>query len=319
MLQDDFLLHDYKAYQYLFTVFTPTRNRSHTLHRVYASLVSQTFKDFEWLIVDNGSADGTQDQVKKWQKENLFPIRYIYQENQGKHVSSNRGVAEAKGELFLTLDSDDSCVATALERFKYHWDNIPLKQKSEFSAVTCLCQDENGNLVGNKFPFDPTDSDSLEIRYRFKVKGEKWGFQTTEVMKEFPFTEEMKGSYVPESIVWSAISRKYKTRFVNESLRTYWSGDDQVTKQKMSKHSFSKISISQVFYNREILNKEFSYFKIAPLQFIGPAIHFSRFSFHMQQGVFTQFNSLEVLGGRILWLIACPIGYLAYIKDHLRS
>lgn len=319
MSQDNFPLNDHKEYQYLFTVFTPTYNRAHTLHRVYESLASQTFKDFEWLIVDDGSSDETKDQVEKWQRENLFPLKYIYQENQGKHIASNRGVAEAEGELFLTLDSDDSCVAIALERFKYHWDSIPLKQKSEFSAVTCLCQDENGNLVGSKFPFDPTDSDSLEIRYRFKVKGEKWGFQRTKVRKEFPFPEVSGCSHVPENIVWAAIARKYKTRFVNESLRIYWTGEDQVTKQKISAHFLSKVSKSQALYHQEVLNKELFYFKIAPINFIKSAIHFTRFSFHAKQGISTQFNSLDVFGGKILWLLTYPIGYLVYIKDYFKS
>src|SRR5258707_14117604 len=111
------------AYEYVFTVFTPTWNRAHTLHRAYQSLHAQTFRNFEWLIVDDGSTDNTREIVEKWQAESEFPIRYIYQENQGKAAAFNRGVREAQGALFLTLDSDDACVNQALERFKYHWDS----------------------------------------------------------------------------------------------------------------------------------------------------------------------------------------------------
>jgi len=64
---------------YRFTVFTPTYNRAHTLPRVYESLKHQTFRDFEWLIVDDGSTDNTKELVEVWQKENLFPIRYFWQ------------------------------------------------------------------------------------------------------------------------------------------------------------------------------------------------------------------------------------------------
>ena len=104
----------------VFTVFTPTYNRAYTLHRVYESLKAQTYRDFEWLIVDDGSNDNTRELIQKWQNESLFSIRYIYQQNSGKHIAFNRAVREAKGELFLTLDSDDACVEEALERFKYH-------------------------------------------------------------------------------------------------------------------------------------------------------------------------------------------------------
>src|SRR5260370_1372771 len=93
-------------YRYVFTVFTPTFNRCSTLPRVYESLRHQTLRDFEWLIVDDGSTDGTGELVEEWQTESDFPIRYIYQENQGKPVAFNRGVQEAQADLFLTFVSN---------------------------------------------------------------------------------------------------------------------------------------------------------------------------------------------------------------------
>ncbi|MGH7944154.1 MAG: glycosyltransferase family 2 protein [Opitutaceae bacterium] len=65
--------------RFLFTVFTPTRNRGHVLHRVYNSLISQTFHDFEWLVIDNSSTDDTPLLMERWQDEAAFPIRYLYQ------------------------------------------------------------------------------------------------------------------------------------------------------------------------------------------------------------------------------------------------
>src|SRR5258708_39119995 len=150
-------------YRYVFTVFTPTFNRSQTLSRVYEGLRLQTFRDFEWLIVDDGSTDGTKELVEKWQTESSFPIRYIYQENQGKPAAFNRGVQEAQGELFLTLDSDDACVPHALDRLKYQWDGIPASQKDKFSAVTVLCKGPKGGLLSGKIPPALLDSGSLTL------------------------------------------------------------------------------------------------------------------------------------------------------------
>lgn len=172
--------------------------------------------------------------MEQWQKEAEFPIRYIYQENSGKQIAFNRGVQEANGELFLTLDSDDACVPEALARFKYHWDTIPLNQKENFSAITCLCIDQSGEIIGSHFPFDPTDSNSLEIRHKFKVTGEKWGFHRTNVLRQFPFPEISGYKFIPEGIVWSRIARKYKTRFINEPLRIYFEGLDQLTKSGLT-------------------------------------------------------------------------------------
>ena len=83
----------------LFTVFTPTFNRAHTLGRVYESLSSQTLRDFEWLIIDDGSTDGTDALVERFRQAASFPIRYEYQSNQGKNAAFNREVGLAQGEL----------------------------------------------------------------------------------------------------------------------------------------------------------------------------------------------------------------------------
>lgn len=64
--------------EYTFTVFTPTFNRAASIHRVYESLQSQTFRDFEWLIVDDGSEDDTADLVRRWIKEADFS-NYVYE------------------------------------------------------------------------------------------------------------------------------------------------------------------------------------------------------------------------------------------------
>lgn len=217
------------GYKYTFTVFTPTYNRAYTLHRVYDSLSIQTLQDFEWLIVDDGSNDDTKQLVENWQAEAWFPIRYIYQKNGGKHRAFNRGVSEARGELFLTLDSDDKCTQTALERFKYHWDQIDENQKDSITAVTSICTNEKGEIVGNKFPIDGIDSNTIEIRNKYGVFGEKWGFQRTDVLKKYPFPEFEGERYIPPALVWNRIAETYKTRYINEPLRIYEVLEDGIT------------------------------------------------------------------------------------------
>ena len=66
-----------------FSVCTATFNRAHTLGRVYASLLAQTERDFEWVIIDDGSTDGTDKLVEKWKSKAPFPIHYEYQEKPG--------------------------------------------------------------------------------------------------------------------------------------------------------------------------------------------------------------------------------------------
>ncbi|TKB69499.1 MAG: glycosyltransferase family 2 protein [Nitrospira sp.] len=217
--------------QFLFTVFTPTYNRGHTLKRVYESLKNQTCKNFEWLIIDDGSTDNTRGQVDEWCRQGQVTIRYEFQPNQGKHSAHNYALDLARGKFFLPLDSDDSCVPQALERFKCHWDTIPTEVRSEFSGVCALCVDQHGRLVGDRFPHDVFDSNSLEVTFRFRIKGEKWGFHRTDILKHFRFPAMANASFIPESFVWFAIARHYKERYVNEALRIYWSQPSDATEQ----------------------------------------------------------------------------------------
>ena len=98
------------------TVFTPTYNRRNTLPALYKSLVEQTNKEFTWLIVDDGSSDGTEDIVAKWMLEGFVDIKYIRQENGGKMRAHNKGVQICDTEYFVCIDSDDFIVFDAIEK-----------------------------------------------------------------------------------------------------------------------------------------------------------------------------------------------------------
>ena len=299
-----------RPYEHLFTVFTPTLNRAHTLDRVYTSLTAQTFRDFEWLIVDDGSTDGTRALVEQWKRQASFPIRYFWQETRGKHVALNVGVREARGELFLPLDSDDACVPNALERFREHWDSIAPERLSRFSGVTALCVDQHGHLVGSRFPSPVVDSNSLEIHYRYHVRGEKWGFVRTDVLRDFPFPDP-GAFYVPESVVWTKIARRYVTRFVNDVLRIYYVGAPSL----MSNQPASKYAVGGRLQHLGVLNEQLDYVHRAPVQFFISAAHYTRFSFHLGAPIAAQLTDIESVGGRVLWSIAAPAGWLLYRRD----
>lgn len=304
--------------EFTFTVFTATYNRANTLSRVYNGLRLQSFRDFEWLIVDDGSTDDTKVLIEQWRSESDFPIRYFWQENRGKHTAFNRGVREAKGELFLSIDSDDACVSKALERFKHHWDAIPITQRENFSAVTALAMDPSGVIVGDKFPKDMIDSDSLEIYYRFKIRGDKWGFHRTDVLRMFPFPESDGVRFVNENVVWFAISRRYKTRFVNEPLLTIFakeSGEaNQLTKVKPTIHVEGRV-ISHQFE----LNHTIDWFIYAPMVFLKLAANYARYSCHAGIPLLRQLRGLDNKLAKLLWGMCLPLGRLLYIKDKFSS
>ena len=216
-------------FMFSFTVFTPTYNRAHTLSRVYESLKNQTINDFEWLIVDDGSTDKTAELVRRFITEGQIVIRYLWQPNGGKHIAFNHGVREARGYLFLPFDSDDSCVPATLAKFWEQWSLIPSDERILFSGVTCLCMNEQGDTVGSNFPFDVVDGKPFEITSQYQLKGEKWGFHRTEVLKRYPFPEFPGEKFVPEGLVWNRIGQTYKMRFVNVALRKYYFTADSLS------------------------------------------------------------------------------------------
>lgn len=298
---------------YTFTVFTPTYNRAHTLPRVYDSLKAQTFRDFEWLVIDDGSTDDTRDLVYRWRQEAAFPIRYVYQENQGKHVAHNRAVVEARGAFFLTIDSDDGCLPEALARLKYHWDSIPVNERGRFSSVTCLGMDTEGRIVGTRFPQDVTDSDSLECHFRYKVRGDKWGFHRTAVLRAFPMPgPEFGKSYLPEGLTWWKIARHYKTRFVNEQLLTIHRSEPESNSKP--RHPRTRAPGAELCH-RSVLTSYMDYLRYAPLEFLRSAVLFVRYASHLGHSPLTQLRGLNNWPARALWMVALPVGAALYLYD----
>src|SRR3546814_17332261 len=84
------------------------------------------------------------------------------------------------------------------------WGEIPLPERSRFGAITGLCARPNGHIVGDMYPSDVFDATSLDMTFKYHVKGEKFGCLRTDVLLQFPFPEEIAG-FVPESLVWRAI------------------------------------------------------------------------------------------------------------------
>ena len=295
----------------MFTVFTATFNRCHTLHRPYESLRKQTFKSFEWVIVDDGSTDGTAKLVEAWTRESSFPIRYFYQKNSGKHVAFNRGVRAARGDLFLTFDSDDECVPAALEILLRHWLAIPAAEREQFSAVTGLCVDQEHAIVGDKFPADIIDSDSNEINHRYHIRGDKWGFQRTDVLRVFPFPScRVKSSFLKG---WYGVPSPHGTRHGSSIYPAHL-----LARGRRPDHEKSRPD--QVRRGTRILASERS--KLGDQMVLLRPHVVSQISHPLRSILpppwrFTTAGSSRASGlpARLLWPFVLPFGFLVYLKE----
>ena len=299
-----------------FTVFTPTHNRAGLLHRVFDALRAQTDQDFEWLVVDDGSTDGTEAVVTAWAAEAAFPVRYLRQAHAGKHVAFNRAVREARGGLFLTWDSDDGAVPQAIERFRAVWDGIPLERRPRFSAVSALRREADGTLIGDRFPGDVTDSDSLDLYFRLRVRGDKWGFQRTDVLLEHPFPEPPGQLFVAESVVWFAIARRYRTRFVNEVLGINFppaAGEAHLSTLTPG------TARGRLLFHQAVIEDYLDFARVAPDLILKSLVNYSRYAFVAGIGPLAQLARLRSTGRRLLALSAMPAGYLFAVRDRLRQ
>lgn len=201
------------------TVFTPTYNRGYIIEKLYHSLQRQSFLDFEWIVVDDGSTDNTETLFATiTQEENPFPIRYVKTENGGKHRAINTGVSMAAGELFFIVDSDDYISDDALEQIDQMERLIPAEQKGQFAGVCGLRGYDLNTPIGTTFNGEILDITTLE-RVKHKITGDKAEVFYTHIMKQYPFPTFEGEKFLTECVVWDKIAAAgFKLRFFNRII-----------------------------------------------------------------------------------------------------
>ena len=193
------------------TIFTPTYNRGYIIHKLYESLCSQTDKDFEWLIVDDGSTDNTKELVSGFVQSADFPVRYYYKENQGKSSAVNVGAQKASGELFFIVDSDDALVPNALEIIKEEYRHI--EDNELFCGVCGIKCYFDGTKVGGGEDFGVLECSSIDFRYKYDMKGDMSEVIKTDIIRQYPYPVIDGEKYMAPAGMWLRVAEKYKFRY----------------------------------------------------------------------------------------------------------
>ena len=131
------------------TIFTPTYNRAHTIGRTYQSLCRQSSKEFDWLIVDDGSTDHTAAIVEEWLSENKITIRYVDKENGGLYTGYNIAYSLIESELCVCVDSDDYMPDDAVEKILKCWTE---RGGEQYAGLIGLDFHLDGTPIGGPFP-----------------------------------------------------------------------------------------------------------------------------------------------------------------------
>lgn len=199
------------------TVFTPVYNRAHTIGRLYESLCRQDCKDFEWIIVNDGSTDNIDSVVENFKGEGKITIRYFSKPNGGKHTAINKGVKEAAGDWFFIVDSDDYVADFAV---KWILDKgAEIIDDESFAGLSGLRVNPDGTRIGGENNFGQIDTDAESIREEYNIKGDLAEIYKTEVLRKFPFPEIPGERFCSEGLVWNRISMAgLKLRYCYERI-----------------------------------------------------------------------------------------------------
>lgn len=235
------------------TIFTPTYNRAHTLPRVFESLEMQTLKNFEWLIIDDGSTDNTEEVVNSFYSKASFPIRYVKQENAGKQAAWNKAVGLANGRYFCGLDSDDALYSknNVNEIFDRY---INLLQDSEVAGLRFLAfSNIQNDFHGKQLSDDVIICSWFDEFKDAKNFGERIDVFKTDILKNFLYPVTNKTKFIPEIWFYTTISAaQYKFAYIPEPLRMFY---DDVTNNRLGRSNIAKHAEGH-YISRAIMLKE---------------------------------------------------------------
>lgn len=231
------------------SVLTPTYNRAKTLGKLYESLKKNVKYGFEieWLIMDDGSKDNTEEVVKKFQEENIFTIIYEKQENQGKMRALNSLVQKANGEYLIECDSDDYFTDNAFQLINEH-----CTLDNETYAFAFLKYNQNYCNIGNLFVEDEEITTMFDLYFKQGETGEKALVFQTEIRKQFCYKLEKDERFITEARMYHKMDKQYHIKGINSPLMICEYREDGYTKN--IKDVFKKNPYGYYEYFRELLD-----------------------------------------------------------------
>lgn len=283
-------------------VFTPVYNRKNLIGNLYQSLLSQTYKNFEWIIVDDGSTDDIDEIIKSYQNEDRILIRFIKQENGGKHRAINNGVLHAKGELFYIVDSDDYLTKDSIERIVFHYQYI--KNNDKFAGVCGMKCFPDGSRIGKEVTWKILKDSWINYWIIKNIKGDVAFVFKTSVLRNYLFDDIPGEKFCAESLVLNRIGKNYLMLFFNEKIyiAEYLSDGLSVSSIKNRMNSpnyamriYSEMASLDIPYLKKI-KAHINYWRFAPCS-----------KLKMK-------NKIKQIG-IYSYIIFMPIGYLFHMKD----
>ncbi|MCE1197314.1 glycosyltransferase family 2 protein [bacterium] len=292
----------------LFTILTPTYNRAWTLPALKASLDSQSFSDFEWLVVDDGSVDDTAKLAAGWAAESAYPIRVLTFPNGGKHRALNRGIPEAAGSWIYIVDSDDRLPPDALEKIAAL---VPEADADPgIGGIMGLRYDGEGRRIGESFPSGLRRRDAATLTFVDGLRGDKAEVFKASVLRRFPFPEFQGEKFITECVVWFRIAAAgFDLLLLDEAIYLCEYQEDGLSAKSLELR-LSNPCGTLLFYAEELA------LPYSPLSLFREAVNFVRFFLPGRKRCRARPSKLP-LRAKLLVAVAAPAGLAAAIRDSL--
>lgn len=291
----------------MITVFTATYNRAKTLPILFETLCSQADKRFEWLIIDDGSTDGTEEIVQGFMKDSPFEIRYVKRENWGLTATLNQGFDLAKGDIFFRVDSDDYVTSDAIESIYANWHLVEkdtslcglvfLKKtisgigNDHFSLFT-------GNIRTNFFDFRNLYVENVDMAEVIK----------TEVLRSYKLPRFEGEKFCPEGVMWNRIASDYDAIYIPHPIYMYEYIEDGFTKN--SRRILYKNPIGASTFFSELYRHE----KLRMFLYVKNGISYWRYALKNGKSWKEKLSAVPVWAS----IIGLPAGALLHVYDGCR-
>lgn len=284
------------------TIFTPTYNRGYCLGKVYESLKLQKNKQFQWVLMDDGSSDNTEELVNGWIEDADFKLIYLKQENQGRFAAFNNASKYFEGELTTIVDSDDVLLPDAVEKILSKWDEI---KNGAYCGLVAHYENATGGILGTEFP-NKLESEKLSVLYdKYKVKGDKVLVFRTDILTLFKYPIYEGELFGGDSIVFNLCCDVAPLYIYPEKLIHLESQSDSITNNLLKYHLNSPNGM------REKYNDNLRVEKYNKASIFKHAIGFIAFSYLTEKNWKYVW---EISNNRPACLLMAIPGYLYYRK-----
>lgn len=199
----------------LISVFTPVYNRAGLIEKCYNSLISQTDKDFLWLVIDDGSTDNIKEKISKFKKDGLIEIDFFSKENGGKHTAYNLAISKCKTDYFAFLDSDDYYKPDAIATFKKYCKQID--NKDDIVGIIGNRITEENKVLGNEMPNIDSCS-SLELYQVYGHIGDTCSVYKTSILNKYHFPVYEGEKLMQENVIFDKVGEKYKLKIFHDKI-----------------------------------------------------------------------------------------------------